>query len=164
MRRYRWCQHEITAHQGLGLGNADAVGGHCHRHHPQLAVEMIRHVEAEGVLAIDVGDPRPPHRRALALALEGVQMFAEIALGIAAGGGAGHQPTELGQDQIKDLRGLHIEHLLAEEVVERVAQLIARHLQDAFVDGKGDDPGLATGADLERDIRSRLAHRRQRQR
>ena len=127
-------QNKITLHDGLVRQRADRLVVHRHRHQAQGAVEGIGHGVAELALATHIDNARPVHRRLVALALEGVEILAQCALGIATGGCRLHQFLELGQDQVEDLRSAHIKRTLLEKMRQRVGHLVASHLQDAFVD------------------------------
>ena len=66
-------------------------------------------------------------------------MASQCALGIAARRGRGEHALEFRNDQIEDLRGLHLERALLEEEAERIGGLVARDLEDALVDTEDDD-------------------------
>ena len=153
-------QHEIAAHGGGGFRRADAIGRHRHRHHAQLAVEVVRHGVAEVLLAIDIDNARPVHHRLVALALERIELAADRRIRIAARCRHRHQLLEVGQDQVEDLRGGDLQHAFAEEELQRIAQLVTRHLQDAFVHRKHHRPGRLRGMQFEGHRVARLDQRR----
>ena len=126
-------EHEIAAHRGGSPPRADQVGRHRHRHHAQLAVEIVRHRVLEILLAVHVDDAGPVDHRLVALALEGIELAPDRVAAVAARRRRGHQLLEVGQDEVEDLRRLHVEHALAEEELQRIAELVVRDLQDAFV-------------------------------
>ena len=126
--------HHVAAHRGAGALRGGGLVVHGHRHHAQAAVEALGHGVAELAAAVHVDQARPVGHRLVALALERVQVLAELAFAVAAGRGALHQLLELGQDQVERLQRADLERALLEEVLERVGRLVARHLQDALVD------------------------------
>ncbi|WP_423762290.1 hypothetical protein [Burkholderia sp. NLJ2] len=102
-------------------------------------VEIVGHRVAQARVAVHVDDPRPVDDRLVALALERVQLATDRVVGVAAGRGHRHQLLEVREDQVQDLRRADFEHPLAEEELQRIAELVARDLQDAFVDREHDD-------------------------
>ena len=107
----------------------------------QPAVEVVGHGVAQVAPAgTDVDDARPVRHRRLALAVERVQVPREAAVGVAARRRQRQEALEVRQDQVEDLPRVDFEHPLLEEVAERVGVLVARHLQDALVDGQHRDP------------------------
>ena len=114
----------------------------------QLAVEVVRHVVAEVVVAgLQVDQAGPVGHRRLALALERVEVSTEQVLAVTPGSRGVEQAAELGQQQVEDLAGLHFQGAFLEELRQRVRRPVARDLQDAFVDGVDHGAAWAVGAD-----------------
>ena len=153
-------QHEIAAHGGAAHERAHGVAGYRHRHQPQLAVEVFWNDIAHFAIAIDVDQPRPVSNRRRALFAERIEMAAEQGIGVATRCRRGQQLRELGQDQIENLPRLHLQHALLQEVIERIAELVARHLQNALVHRKHRHPRRASGVQLHPQGIARLHQRR----
>ena len=153
-------QHKVAAHRGGRFDGAHEIRRHRHRHHPQLAVEVIGHGIAHVLLAIHIDDARPVHHRLVAFALERIELAADSVIRVAAGRRHRHQLLEVRQDQIKNLRGAHFEHALAEEELERIPKLIAGDLQNALVYREHHDLGRMRRVQLERHRLSWLDQRR----
>ena len=131
------------------MRHADGAFVDGHRHHPQRAVEVVGHGVAELTLALHVDDARPVHRRRFAAALEGVEEARIRAALVTPRGRLRHQALELGQQQVEDLRGTHLQRALLEEVAQRIGHLVARDLQDAFVHREQHRAGRLRAGELE---------------
>ena len=153
-------QDEIAAHRRRVLRDADLVGFHRDGHQAQLAVEIVRHVVGEFFFAAHIDDARPERHRFLMFFLERIEMAREQIVGVAARRGHAGEFREFRQDQIENLARVHFEHALAEEVIERIAEFVARDLQDSFVDREHDGARRLRGGELDLQRFARLDHAR----
>src|SRR5579863_3999596 len=157
-------EHEIAAHRGRVLHDADLVRAHGHGHDAQLAVEIVGQGPAEFAAVLDIDDARPVGDRLLMLALERIEMAREQIVGVATWRRHADEFGELGQDQVENLAGLHVEHAFAEEKVERIAELVARDLQNSLIDRKYRDARGLGDLDLHLEHLARLDQGRRIQR
>ena len=145
-------QDDRGFHQGGGLGVADGVGLATDRHHPEVAVEIIRHVPCHfAAFGTRLDDAGPEHDRRFLTALERIQVQRQrrIAVAVTTEGRRGLEETILGQQQVEPLLGAHFERLLAEEEIERPRELVGGDLVDALVHRVEHDPRRAVRGDAE---------------
>ena len=145
-------QHHRPAHRDGAMNACHRGLGDAHRHHPKLAVEVVRDGKpVQPFLRSGLDDAGPVGDRRRLAAAKGIQIGADQPCRQAA---AGRRQTAedvvVRQDQIDHLMRFHLQRLLAQEGVEGFGRLVLRNLRDAFVDGEQNQPRGTVGAVAQR--------------